>query len=304
MFSRTDPEVLVDTHPRQEQPLPLLGDWCLVQIAPITSSLGIRYLLKNTPLVLGREDSCEIQIFDRTVSRRHAAIERQGQDFLVVDLNSSNGTFVNHQRIVRHRLREGDNLSLGNAIFRFLNSESLEALYHEEIHRLAILDPLTEIPNHRYLREVMNREVHRSFRYQRPLALLILDIDHFKQINEQLGHLGGDAALRQFVSCVQPHLRVESLFARYAGDEFVVLLPETQVEEGLQVAERLRQKVEEYPFKFGETNFSLTLSIGVAGMEGDKTVSSEELIQLADTGLFQAKQRGRNFVFLGADNRD
>src|SRR5436853_341307 len=120
------------------------------------------------------------------------------------------------------------------------------------------------IQNQRSLLEFLDRELARSARHQRPLALILCDIDWFKTINDELGHLGGDFTLRELAACVKTTVRREDLFARYGGEEFALVLVETSQEGAAEVAERIRQSVEKHPFRFEEKPFSLTISLGVA----------------------------------------
>ncbi|MBV9125034.1 MAG: GGDEF domain-containing protein, partial [Planctomycetes bacterium] len=247
-------------------------------------------------VILGREADCDIRISDRTVSRHHARVEPMEGGYRLVDMQSTNGTFINEEPVTEQQLQDGDNIYIGHAIFRFLAGGNLEAIYHEEIHRLAILDPLTGVHNQRYLLEVLDRELHRSIRYHRRLALLLLDVDRFKSINDQLGHLGGDAALRALVFCIREVVRKEALFARYGGEEFAVVLPESNLEDGVRVAERIRSRVETYPFQYEGTRYSLTVSLGVAVYSGQGEMATQDLLRQADSSLYQAKGQGRNRV--------
>src|ERR1700738_4065370 len=167
-------------------------DACVVHIYPTGSGMGTRYALGDTPLVLGRGGDCEIRINDHSVSRRHARIQPGADGYYAVDLQSTNGTYVNDVPASMYKLKDGDYLRVGNCIYRFLAGGNVEAEYHEEIYRLTIIDALTEIFNKRYLIEFLDRELARSARYQRPLTLILFDIDFFKAINDEHGHLGGD----------------------------------------------------------------------------------------------------------------
>src|SRR5262249_7449424 len=158
--------------------------------------MGTRYPLSDASIVLGRGPDCHIQIEEQSVSRRHVRVEPAGDGYSAFDLQSTNGTFVNEESVANARLQDGDYLRAGNTIFRFLAGGNIEAEYHEEIYRLTIRDGLTDLHNKRYLLEFLDRELARSARHSRPLALLMLDIDRFKDINETFGHLGGDYALR------------------------------------------------------------------------------------------------------------
>ena len=179
-------------------------------------------------LVLGRGNDCDIRINDHSVSRRHARIQPGADGYYAVDLQSTNGTFVNDVPASMCKLKDGDYLRVGNCIYRFLAGGNVEAEYHEEIYRLTIIDALTDIHNKRYLLEFLDRELARSARYHRPLSLVMFDIDHFKAINDELGHLGGDFTLRELAACVKGEhpqgravrpLRRRGVRRRPAGDD-------------------------------------------------------------------------------------
>ena len=134
-------------------------DPCLVQIYPLSLGLNPRFILKDVALDLGRAADCAVRIEDHAVSRRHARIEPDGDAYWVIDLGSTNGTFINQAQVTRQRLQDGDNITIGHAVYRFLAGGSIEAAYHEEIQRLATIDPLTELHNKRFLLEFIEREL-------------------------------------------------------------------------------------------------------------------------------------------------
>jgi diguanylate cyclase (GGDEF)-like protein len=258
--------------------------------------MGARYPLDGVPLILGREDDCDIFITDHSVSRRHARIEPRSNGYYAVDLESTNGTFVNDVPGADCLLQDGDYLRVGNCIYRFLTGGNVEAEYHEEIYRLTIIDALTDTHNKRYLLEFLDRELARSARHGRPLALLMMDIDQFKAINEELGHLGGDFTLRELATGIKKGIRKEDVFARFGGEEFAMALVESSHEGAVQVAEQLRQRVEAHPFQYEGKTFQVNISIGIAYTQGDVQMTPTELIRQADEKLFQAKRQGRNRV--------
>jgi diguanylate cyclase (GGDEF)-like protein len=247
-------------------------------------------------VVLGRGEDCEIQVEEHSVSRRHARIELGPDGYFVADLQSTNGSFVNDLPVTTARLNDGDYLRVGNCIYRFLCGGNLESEYHEEIYRLTIIDALTGIDNQRSMLEFLDRELSRSGRHNRPLALLMMDIDHFKNVNDEYGHLGGDFALRELASVVKTLIRKEDLFARYGGEEFSVVLVESSHEHAREVAERIRAAVAGHQFLFDGKPMPLTVSVGVTFTCGDPTVSVTELVRRADEQLYLAKAQGRNRV--------
>jgi diguanylate cyclase (GGDEF)-like protein len=271
-------------------------DACLVHIYPTGSGMGKRFALTTTPVVIGRGADCEIRIDDHSVSRRHARVQPGAEGFYAVDLQSTNGTFVNDIPALMHKLKDGDYLRVGNCIYRFLAGGNVETEYHEEIYRLTIIDALTEIHNKRYLMEFLDRELSRSARYHRSLTLILFDIDLFKAINDEHGHLGGDFTLRELAACVKSVIRKEELFARYGGEEFVVVLPESSLEAGATVGERIRQIVENHSFQFEGRSFRITISLGVATTSGDEAMTPADLLRQADMNLHSAKRGGRNRV--------
>jgi diguanylate cyclase (GGDEF)-like protein len=269
---------------------------CVVHIYPTGPGMGTRYALGDTPVVLGRGNDCDIRINDHSVSRRHARIQPGADGYYAVDLQSTNGTFVNDVLASICKLKDGDYLRVGNCIYRFLAGGNVEAEYHEEIYRLTIIDALTDIHNKRYLLDFLDRELARSARYGRPLALILFDIDHFKAVNDEMGHLCGDFTLRELAASVKGVVRKEELFARYGGEEFAIVLPETDLDGASSAAERIRARVAEHPFQYEDKSYRVTVSLGVAVTSGTPAISPAELLAQADEKLYQAKRDGRNRV--------
>jgi diguanylate cyclase (GGDEF)-like protein len=270
---------------------------CLVHIYPTGPSMGCRYPLSEKSLSVGRGEDCDIRIQDNSVSRRHAKIEPSADGYYVHDLQSTNGTFVNDKQLDgAWLLQDGDYVRVGNCIYRYLAGGNIEAEYHEEIYRLTILDGLTQIHNQRYMTEFLEREVARSQRHNRPLSVLMFDIDRFKTINDTHGHLCGDFVLRELAGCVRDSVRREDLFARYGGEEFVLVLVETPHADAVLVADRMRESIAAHLFRFESATIKLTISIGVASTTGDPGLNPATLVRIADEKLYQAKRTGRNKV--------
>ena len=173
------------------------------------------------------------------------------------------------------------------------NAELREA--NQVLEKLAALDSLTELANRRCFFEHATTEVVRAQRYGHPLALQMLDIDHFKAINDCYGHAAGDSVLQQLASVLRSNLRHNDMAARIGGEEFVVLLPETRLEDAALHAERLRHAVEEIKLPFSQEMQGITVSIGVASL-GTGELSAEPMLTRADNALYRAKTEGRNRV--------
>jgi diguanylate cyclase (GGDEF)-like protein len=170
------------------------------------------------------------------------------------------------------------------------------ARLYETTERLSRTDGLTLLYNHRFFQERIREEFKRSDRFRQTLALLMIDVDDFKRINDTFGHQAGDRVLRRIARVLRESLRAVDVAARYGGDEFAIILPDTDLREASEVAERLRRSVEKHPFFVGGTSVTLTLSLGAAARLPQSPVLSEELIKMADHALFQAKTGGRNTV--------
>lgn len=166
----------------------------------------------------------------------------------------------------------------------------------DETQRLAITDGLTSIYNRRHLLQLADQEYERARRYHHPLSALMIDIDHFKRVNDTYGHPVGDLALKALVQCCKQNLRESDLLGRYGGEEFLVLMPETDHAEALEAAERIRQRVADMKLADERNTLSITICIGVATMQAGENPSLNILIRNADDALYTAKAAGRNCV--------
>lgn len=267
---------------------------CLVTI--YGPELGKQYKLPEGATFIGRGPENDIVLDMDNVSRRHVRVQvmDQGSTF-IEDLQSTNGTYVNDREIMRERLGNGDLVKVGGAILKFLQGGNIEALFHEEIYQMTIVDGLTQINNKRYFMDFLEREMARCARYERPLSLILFDIDHFKQINDGHGHLAGDHVLRKLAETVSKHIRREEAFARYGGEEFAVLMPETPIQRAQTFAEKIRRMVASTDFSFEGERIEVTCSLGVAAMTSQHRAPSGFLAQV-DERLYKAKNSGRNRV--------
>ncbi|MDH3380157.1 MAG: GGDEF domain-containing protein [Gammaproteobacteria bacterium] len=286
-----------DTETTEAQPVVDASDPCLIQLHPPGANLGRRVVLDRARYVFGRDADVDIVLNTNTVSRRHAEIVKDEQGlWWLEDLSSTNGTFVNERRIDRERIGDGVRIRLGEIILKFLIEGDIETAYHEEIYRMTIVDGLTGFHNKRYFLEFLEREIAQSARHGHPLSLLMMDIDHFKRINDERGHLAGDAVLKAIAGRIGPRIRREELFARYGGEEFAVILSVTDLEGGIRFAEQLRGLVADRPFSYEGESFTVTTSIGVATLFDQPDMTTDALIAQADKNLYEAKDAGRNRV--------
>ena len=266
---------------------------CLVVI--YGNDLGRKHPLSSRWLVVGRDESAEIPLDEAEVSRNHCRIRNEKGVVTIRDLGSTNGTFVNDKQVEVAALRNGDLIRVGGTILKFLASGNVEASYHEELFNLTTQDGLTQAHNKRHLLDMLRQEVGRAKRYRRPMALLMLDIDHFKLVNDVFGHLAGDYVLKQMVKVVQENLRSQDIVGRFGGEEFMIVLPEVRFQGAMRCAEKLRELVEQTRFIYEGSKIPINISIGVvAADQGSHDV--EDMVRVADTNLYEAKRKGRNQV--------
>jgi diguanylate cyclase (GGDEF)-like protein/PAS domain S-box-containing protein len=227
------------------------------------------------------------------IADRHRYLEILGAEGLVEELETrlrtQNGR-VFWARLSAQRLRlNGEDSMLATVI-----DISVERATHDHLRLQATHDPLTGLYNRRHLEEVARKEVDRAHRHHRPLAVAMLDADHFKAINDRYGHHGGDQVLRAIAERCQRTLRTNDVLGRYGGEEFVVLFPETGLAEAGIVAERLRASIADQPVTVGDSAVPVTVSLGVAALTPD--LDLQRLLQRADGAMYAAKQAGRNLV--------
>jgi diguanylate cyclase (GGDEF)-like protein len=265
---------------------------CLVTI--YGRDLGKQYTLDRPETTIGRGGDNSIVLDMDNVSRMHARVLQKVDGYFLEDLNSTNGSYVNDVEVKYERLRNGDLIKIGGAILKFLSGGNIESLFHEEIYRMTIVDGLTQVHNKRYFMEFLDREMARCSRYDRPLALLLFDIDKFKAINDLHGHLAGDAILKRLAEMVSKHVRKEEAFARYGGEEFAIIMPETNGERARIFAEKIRRMVESTPFHYEDRQIHVTVSIGIAEMKHHREPMA--FIKATDEKLYLAKGNGRNRV--------
>jgi two-component system, cell cycle response regulator len=267
------------------------------------ATVGEMFKVPTGEAVIGRGKRSEIELFDEGVSRAHARILSQGDHVWVEDLGSRNGTFVNGEKVdSKVKLADGDKIQVGRTtILKFTYHDSLEESFQKQMYESALRDGLTNVFNKRYFTERLNSELRFATRHRAALALLMIDLDHFKQVNDTYGHVAGDRVLVAVAGALAKSVRNEDVVARYGGEEFAVLLRATPVEHVKTTAERLRRQVEALTVDAPEGEpaidpIHVTVSIGIATYPEQIVATPPELIELADQALYRAKHAGRNRV--------
>lgn len=273
------------------------GDDCLVVIyAPVASDLGRRHVLDQEVITIGRDRENDIVLDSDSVSRRHARVEHREGRIYLTDLDSTNGTYVNddNEPVRDCQLRRGDQVKIGDTIFKYLSGSDVEAQYHETIFNMTITDGLTDVGNKKRLDQLVQKEIPRAVRHNRELSLLMVDIDHFKDVNDTYGHLAGDSVLRDLAGILQKRLRPDDELGRYGGEEFAAVLPETSLIGAVKIAEDLRGLVEQHRFIVEGEQIRVTVSIGAAALKTG--MDAKGFFRAADEMLYKAKNSGRNRV--------
>lgn len=250
--------------------------------------------------LLGRAPNVDIALVDEEVSRTHAGLTLTqgpgGAQVFLEDRGSTNGTFVNGQPVAGQvRLVAGDRIALGNHVLKLVIMDPLERAFHAVLLDQSTRDTLTGLGNRRTTLEELQSRFELSRRHNRPLALVMCDLDHFKQINDTLGHGAGDLVLTEFGERVRRNLRTTDLAGRIGGEEFLLVLPETDMEGALLLAERLRAATGEFSFDLPTGPLRVTCSLGVAQRSMDDR-DGGALMARADGALYVAKRHGRNQV--------
>lgn len=274
---------------------------CLVQYSG--AKLGKRYPLIETISICGRSPSAQIVISEASVSRQHAQFVQTGDAYVVEDMKSSNGTYVNDsQTRGQVPLRDGDIVRLGTVLLKFFAQDNVDSIMHDKIYRMATIDAGTNIFNKQYLFDALESEFKYSRTYGRELSIIYYDLDLFKPVNDTYGHNAGDYILRESAALVKSIVRKDDILGRFGGEEFVILLPNTDSGTASELAERIRKAHEEHPFlvefeqagQKKQVKHRQTISLGVTQLATEP--SPKELLETADKKLYHSKQNGRNKV--------
>ncbi|MBN2195987.1 MAG: GGDEF domain-containing protein [Polyangiaceae bacterium] len=254
--------------------------------------------IREGETLIGRGIEATVQVVADGVSRRHARIAFRDGKYWVEDLGSTNGTICGGTLLEEpHELRDGDRISLGGrVILRFAREGELEESLRYHLYELATRDALTQAYNRRHFDERVGSEWPWAVRHGKTCALLMLDLDHFKAINDTYGHPAGDLVLKSVVGTIQKTVRREDVVARMGGEEFAIFCRSTNRAAAVALAERLRQRIGKTTTAWRGLSLSVTVSIGVATSDDPSVRTPADLAERADTCLYRAKQRGRDCV--------
>jgi two-component system, cell cycle response regulator len=259
---------------------------------------GRTYIVSGHQTLIGRSTQCDLSIDNEELSRRHCRVFRSGDTFVVEDLGSRNGTLIDGAVIsFAVPLREGTIIRLAAGVaIKFSTQDELEVKAEQRLYESAVLDALTGVHNRRHLDQRLRAEVAFATRHRSALSVLLLDIDHFKKINDAHGHPAGDHVLTQLASLAMSMLGDDSMLARYGGEEFAILSRGTDLQEAAELSERLRAAVAAHGFAFGGQSIPVTVSVGVARAPDSTIASTSDLVARADEAMYAAKRGGRNRV--------
>ena len=262
--------------------------------------------LEREVVILGRALEADVRINDYKASRRHAKITHVKNEstrvleYVLTDFGSRNGTYLNGERVKEAVLQNGDKITVGEHILRFDLLDEIDREYQKQIHRLISHDDLTGLLSSRSFFSELRREAARAKAENMPFCVLMMDIDHFKQVNDTYGHLTGSKTIEEIGAVIMKTLRSGDAAARFGGEEFAAFLLDAEIGQALIAAERIRASVEEGEFTVirqgkAASKHKVTISIGISTFPDDSR-DPIELVEMADSALYRAKREGRNLV--------
>ena len=253
--------------------------------------------LEQWPFTVGRHPTNQLRVDEDSISRFHARVVRSGDEYVVEDTGSRNGTFVAGKRVTRAKLEHDTWLQFGPRVsFRFSLTDVREERLLRRLYESSTRDALTGAYNRLHFEERLRSEVAYAIRHRTQASLVLIDLDHFKRVNDTHGHPAGDAVLKRACEACMRALRTEDVFARFGGEEFAVVLRSIELKGATRLGDRLRQAVSAEVVEHEGQQIKITLSAGAASLACCSSPSAEELISIADKRLYLAKQQGRNRI--------
>jgi diguanylate cyclase (GGDEF)-like protein len=276
---------------------PAAGEKMHVLVRMDGANVGQVTRLNGDHIELGRIAKNTVHLPFEGVSRQHARLVLKQSRYWLEDLDSANGTFVQGTRITTHALSDGDVIQFGpRVVFRYSVTDPGEEKILRQLYESSVKDSLTGAYNREYFGERLKTEIAYATRHQTELSLLMIDVDHFKKVNDTYGHPGGDAVLVATVAAISGTLRGEDVVARYGGEEFAVILRGIELANGLTAAERVRELIAGQTVTHELKPIRCTVSIGIGSLRCTKEPSIDGLVAVADRRLYLAKRSGRNRV--------
>lgn len=247
--------------------------------------------------LIGRNEGADLTLTDPRISSFHARIEFASDGWWLIDLNSTNGTRVNGERVMRHPLSSQDKVEVGDTILRFELRDATDQAYDEHVRRMIDIDDLTGLSTRRRFEQLLADLVRDANRQREPMGLLVMDLDGLKEINDTHGHLCGAYVIAETGKVIGATLPANAVAARYGGDEYVAAVPGAGVEEASRAARSILEAIQTFCFEHDGNRFSAGISIGVA-VTPDHGSEPVELFRAADLALYEAKRRGKNQICL------
>lgn len=259
---------------------------------------GKRHKLKRGKMTIGRSSKADITIDDQRISRIHCIVEWVGESILIEDKGSTNGIFVDSQKVTHAPLLPGISIQLGHSVMKIEYKDEAEIQAEENLMRKVSVDPLTGIFTQQHFTELASMEMAYACRHQLVVGMIVMAIDNFNRIVNSYNHQTGDFVLARFVEIVNKTIRTEDLFARYSDDEFIIMPRGVVTREDVNTqCERIRHAVKKHQFQFGEDTLKITISLGfhlekVNGRDFNEKLS--ELIDQATQAFYRAQDNGRD----------
>lgn len=262
------------------------------------ANIGKLFNLNANEFIAGRLQDCQIWIEDTTISRKHFRILRNSNnECTIIDLDSTNGTYINNKRVTSAVLKGGDKIQISkDTIILFDYFDESRRISEQRRYEMGVKDPVTNTYNKSYFLQRITEEFSFCQRQNLPLSVIMFDIDHFKLINDTYGHLAGDQCLQEVCELIAKVIRQDDVFCRYGGEEFVIIMRNTEGQAAVNLAERVRQKIETTPVFFDGQNIRVTVSSGVATAQNENYRDYMAFMADADRHLYRSKGSGRNRV--------
>jgi diguanylate cyclase (GGDEF)-like protein len=259
--------------------------------------MGETFPLNEGRTTLGRGLHADVRVNDEGISRAHALIEAIDGHFILSDAGSTNGTFANGKKVIRHSLQEGDKIQIGaSSVLRFSFHDDAEEDLARSLYESALRDRLTGIFNRSYFNNRLESDVAFALRHGKPLSLVLFDLDCFRAIAESYGQSVADGLVREVAQRVAATTRSEDIFARFGADEFVVICRDVDALRAARAAARIKDLVGTQPFAVEGRSIEATVSLGVADLATLLQPGAKALVEAADSALYLAKRGGRNRV--------